>query len=496
MDRIELTRVARTVAPYVALWLAVAAGLMAFAGYELNRHRDATLATGRAEADNLAQVMSQHMVQVLEVADRRLALFKVVHEGTFGADALAKLGSAMQAVRGTEAERRVNVFGVDGHFVESTDPGIAASPSTSIADRGYFRTAQSRRDQGLLIGEPVVGRLVNRLIIPVAKRLEKPDGSFAGVVVTALDPQRLVQLFHSLRVGTRSSVGIAHRDGPVIAWAQFNAAHGTGVKPQTIGEVVQSGRVIALAEVPGTELFAFASLSEEELLVEHRRFTISTLVFLVTTLAAITLPIVWVGGRAWREVHRRRVLELRYASAYQQARTDSLTGLANRTAFDEARREAHERQRREGVPFALAFIDIDHFKRLNDTLGHEVGDEALKQVAETLSGCVRQSDVVGRLGGDEFAVLMPGVTGETMHRRFDPIKVDLDNVAARCNWPISFSIGVVACETPTPRARDAVNLADRLMYDAKSAGRDAVRYGVWRDGRLNPDRSEPAAEVA
>lgn len=496
MDRIELTRVARIVAPYVALWLAVAAGLMAFATYELNRHRDATLATGRAEADNLAQVMSEHMVQLLEAADRRLALYKVVREGKFGPDALGRLGEAMQAVRGTEVERHVNVFDGDGRFVDSTNPAIAVPGAVSIADRSYFRAAQTRQDQGLLIGEPVQGRVTNRLIVPVAKRLEKQDGRFDGVVMTALDPQRLVGLFHSLRVGSRSSVGIAHRDGPVLAWAQSTAATAGGAAPQTIGEAVQSGRVIALAEVRGTELFAFASLAEDDLLAEHRRFTISTLAFLATTLAAITLPIAWVGSRAWREVHRRRVLELRYASAYQQARTDPLTGLANRTAFDEGRRVAHERQRSEGVPFALAFIDIDHFKRLNDTLGHEVGDEALRQVAETLSGCVRQSDVVGRLGGDEFAVLMPGVTGETMHRRFDPIKVDLDNIAARNSWPISFSIGVVACETATPRARDAVNLADRLMYDAKSAGRDAVRYGVWRDGRLHPDRPEPAAEVA
>lgn len=496
MDRIELARVTRTVAPYVALWLAVAAGLLGFAAYELNRHREATLATGRAEADNLAQVMSENLVQVLDAADRRLALFKVVHEGKLGADAFARFADATQTIQGTEAERRVAVWGADGRFVNSTDPAVAPQAAVSIADRAYFHAAQRRRDQGLLIGEPVPGRLVNRVIIPVAKRLEKADGSFDGVVVTVLEPQRLVQLFHALRVGTRSAVGIAHRDGPVIAWTGSNAVAETKSPPQTIGEVIQSDRVIALAEVRGTELFAFASLSEREVLAEHQRYMLSMLAFLVTTLAAITLPIAWVGRGAWREVHRRRMLELRYQSAYQQARTDSLTGLANRTAFDEARREAHERQRREGVPFALAFIDIDHFKRLNDTLGHEVGDDALRCVAETLSGCVRQSDVVGRLGGDEFAVLMPGVTGDTMHRRFDPIKLDLDNVVARYHWPISFSIGVVACERPTPRARDAVSLADRLMYDAKSGGRNAVRYGVWRDGRLNSDRAEPAAEVA
>ena len=254
--------------------------------------------------------------------------------------------------------------------------------------------------------------------------------------------------------------------------------------------------MITLAEVHGTELIAFASLSEDELLAEHRRFALATLAFTVTTLAAITLPIVWVGARAWREVHRRRVLELRYASAYQQARTDALTGLANRTGFDESRRDAHALLKEEGVPFALAFIDIDHFKRLNDTLGHDVGDEALRRVGETLTGCVRQSDAVGRLGGDEFAVLMPGVTGATMHRRFDPIKLDLDAMAARHGWGIGFSIGVVAYETPTPRARDAVNLADRMMYDAKGAGRDGIRYAVYRDGLLLPERTEAAAAVA
>src|SRR5690606_32184631 len=112
------------------------------------------------------------------------------------------------------------------------------------------------------------------------------------------------------------------------------------------------------------------------------------------------------------------------------------------------------------------------------------GDAALCTIAQTLTGCVRQSDVVGRLGGDEFAVLMPNVTSATMHRRFDPIKLDLDSVVAMHGWRISFSIGVVACETATPRARDAVNFADRMMYDAKGAGRNGIRYAVYRDGML------------
>jgi diguanylate cyclase (GGDEF)-like protein len=495
MDRTEFRRVARILVPYVTLWIGLAAGLVAFQIHEVDRHRRAALEAGRAEAQNLSLVMSQHMAQVLDATDRTLTLAKLFHERKLMNLSFGELADAMKPMQGTEAERQINLFDRGGRFVVSTDADVRLQ-SVSIADRRYFAAAKVGSDRSLYIGEPVLGRVSNAVIIPVAKRLESPDGSFDGVVVMALDPQRFVTVFRALRVGEQSSVGIAHRDGPVLAWARAGRS-GAGAKvPQSIAEIVQAEHVITLAEVHGTELIAFASLSEDELLAEHRRFALATMAFTVTTLAAITLPIVWVGARAWREVRRRRALELRYASAYQQARTDALTGLANRTGFDEARLEAHTRLKEEGVPFALAFIDIDHFKRLNDSLGHDVGDEALQRVGETLTGCVRQSDAVGRLGGDEFAVLMPGVTGATMHRRFDPIKFDLDAMATRQGWPIGFSIGVVAYETPPPRARDAVNLADRMMYDAKGAGRNGVRYAIYRDGLLVPERTEAAAAVA
>jgi diguanylate cyclase (GGDEF)-like protein len=490
MDRTELTRVARILWPYLALWLVVAAALVGFAGYELRHHREAALGAGRAEAENLARVMSEHMQQVLDAADRTLTLAKIVHEHRLAQEPLGAITDAMKPMHGTEAERRINLFDRDGRFVASTDRHLQRS-GVSVADRNYFMLARVGSDTTLYIGEAVLGRVSRTTVIPVAKRVTAPDGAFDGVVVLALDPQRLVHLFRALRVGERSSVGIAHRDGPVLAWGHAGTA---AAPPQTIGEVVQADHVIALSVVQGTELLAFASLSEDELLAGHRRFQLATLAFVATTIAAMTLPIVLLGVRAWRDVHRRRVLEVRYATAAQQARTDPLTGLANRTGFDEARRAAYDRLKRDGTPFALAFVDIDHFKRLNDTLGHEVGDDALRFVAETLVGGVRQSDVVGRLGGDEFAVLMPAVTAQTMHRRFDPIKHDLDAMVARHGWRISFSIGVVACESATPRARDAVNLADRMMYDAKGAGRDAIRYAVFRDGRLfTEERVEAAA---
>jgi diguanylate cyclase (GGDEF)-like protein len=185
---------------------------------------------------------------------------------------------------------------------------------------------------------------------------------------------------------------------------------------------------------------------------------------------------------------RRRLMELE-----RLADEDSLAPISNRRAFLRHLARTITYVGRYGAACNLLYFDVNGLKTINDTHGHAAGDAALIHVADTLRGNTRTSDMVGRLGGDEFAVLMPGVTSETMHRRFDPIKHDLDRMVERHGWRISFSIGVVACESATPHARDALTLADRMMYDAKGAGRDAIRYAVFRDGRLITGNEQSAA---
>ena len=159
------------------------------------------------------------------------------------------------------------------------------------------------------------------------------------------------------------------------------------------------------------------------------------------------------------------------AAMEKQAGTDPLTGLSNRRSFETRAGELI----RGGAPFALAVCDLDHFKRLNDTHGHEAGDRALKCFSRLLAEARREGDVAARFGGEEFVLIF--ASGDDMAEvvpRLDGIRAALAGVTAGgAVPPFTVSIGVT-----TSRGYDdldtLVAIADRALYQAKHAGRDRV----------------------
>jgi diguanylate cyclase (GGDEF)-like protein len=158
------------------------------------------------------------------------------------------------------------------------------------------------------------------------------------------------------------------------------------------------------------------------------------------------------------------------------ALTDGLTGLHNHRHFHEALGREVARAARNGRPFGVLMIDVDHFKRLNDQLGHPAGDEVLRIVAAALAGSVRRGDVCARYGGEEFAVLLP----ET-----DPVEAARTGERARAavasalpaggeRPAVSVSVGVAAFPRDGRCAEDVLAAADRALYAAKRGGRDRV----------------------
>ena len=168
------------------------------------------------------------------------------------------------------------------------------------------------------------------------------------------------------------------------------------------------------------------------------------------------------------------------------AHFDMLTGTANRRLFEDRCNQAIKQAIRNQHPIALINLDIDFFKRINDTLGHDAGDELLKEIANRLTSCVRDEDTIARLGGDEFAVLLANVNG------IEGAEIVARNILETIMEPIPLpggelvitsSIGVTISPNDGVHYTDLLKNADMAMYRAKSAGRNNIQF-------YSPDMNE------
>jgi len=152
---------------------------------------------------------------------------------------------------------------------------------------------------------------------------------------------------------------------------------------------------------------------------------------------------------------------------------DPLTNVLNARAFAERLGQELDRNRRYPRPLSLMYMDLDNFKIINDTHGHQTGDAVLRLVAEATRSSVRQADVVGRLGGDEFAVLMPETDAPLADAAAKRLVASLRNVF-KGTPNVTASIGVVSCTATDASTDDLLRRADQAMYDAKKSGKDRV----------------------
>jgi diguanylate cyclase (GGDEF)-like protein len=179
---------------------------------------------------------------------------------------------------------------------------------------------------------------------------------------------------------------------------------------------------------------------------------------------------------------RRATNELHVLNAelLRLARTDPLTGVSNRRHFLEQLTEEATRMRRYCHPAALFMLDLDHFKRLNDGYGHDVGDRALVETARTVRRTLRTHDLFGRLGGEEFAGFLPETELKEAVLVCERLReliaaIDLHTFGAKAS--ISASIGIIMLDPATDTVDSAIKRADQAMYAAKQGGRNRVISG-------------------
>lgn len=160
------------------------------------------------------------------------------------------------------------------------------------------------------------------------------------------------------------------------------------------------------------------------------------------------------------------------------ARIDPLTTVPNRRAFYEALEKERVRSLRYRRPCTIAYLDLDNFKKVNDSLGHAVGDELLVEVAASLKSNLRASDYVGRLGGDEFAILLPETDATAAKLVLHKLRLRLLEEMKNHSWKVTFSIGAATFLDPPASLDVMIRLADETMYAIKAQGKDNVSVSL------------------
>ncbi len=187
--------------------------------------------------------------------------------------------------------------------------------------------------------------------------------------------------------------------------------------------------------------------------------------------------------------HSTRELEAKVAQRTDElnrlARIDPLTGLKNRRGLDEVLDEEIQRARRQETGFGVIWLDIDHFKSINDTLGHQAGDQILCRVALWLKAGVRPYDHPGRWGGDEFVVLLSPCDPETLERIARRICESVAQESQKTGTPVTVSVGGYFA-SPGDNSDAILRHADHALYQAKREGRNRVRIGTTEDPEINP----------
>ncbi|WP_298966866.1 sensor domain-containing diguanylate cyclase [uncultured Methylobacterium sp.] len=373
-----------------------------------------------------------------------------------------------------------------GRAVESSPRSPA--PTGSFADRDYFRVHVARPDLGLYLGPPVVSRVTGERMLPLSRRITKPDGTFGGVALATLKLSYFRGLLDRLGLGRDGAINLYHRDGTrIMRHPYVEADLGTSIagtanfdrfRREGSGSFtsvsVRDGllRHYTFTSVGDLPLLLNVALSVDEIDAEWRRKA-AVISGIVLVLSGLTIALVLMFAQ---ELQRRTAIEGELA---RLSMTDMLTGLPNRRRFEEALDRAWGRAAASGRPLSLLVVDADHFKRYNDRYGHAVGDEILKGLAGALSESVfRPGDLVCRIGGEEFVVLLPGTdaTGalsvaDRVHEAVARIALAGAGIGA---GSVTVSIGAAAAAQARDAA-DLLRLADEALYAAKNGGRNQTR---------------------
>jgi diguanylate cyclase (GGDEF)-like protein len=377
------------------------------------------------------------------------------------------------------------------------DSRTADPEPVSRADRDYFQFNEMNDTAGLHISPPLIARSTGQPVVSLSRRLSRPDGSFAGVVVGGLRLSYFAQLFKTVSLGPDDTMTLSSTDGTLLMrWPYQEEFIGRNLKAAELYKhlarepagsfetnAVTDGtrRLVVYSRIGDFPLVISVGRSTADILADWHRYAFA-IGLLVAALWLMALYLII-------ELRKRGEAESNLAVL---ATTDELTGLANRRKFNEAITREWRRAMRERQPIALMMLDADLFKEYNDRHGHQAGDKLLQMIGRAMSASIkRATDVAARYGGDEFSILLPATPVEGATRVAERVRQCLAELCfAYSVKQANLSIGIAAI-VPEPGESHAALLAavDQALYRAKEAGRDRIEAA-----HIRPDKPTLVAQ--
>ena len=332
-----------------------------------------------------------------------------------------------------------------------------------------------------------------------SRRLSTADGKFSGIELVTVFASYFISSYEPTEMGEHGVLGIfgldgifqVRRSGDIVsAGERFNYRTliknlETTQEQATLSTNAWDGvrRYTSVRKLYGFPVAVVVGLSAKEQLAATRR-NITIYVWRAVGASALLILIVAILDRMSRQLalSRQRAVEEQIAHAKHVehlAYHDSLTTLPNRSLFSKLLAQNIRQAKRNNRQLALLFLDVDRFKQINDTLGHEAGDQLLRELALRLKGCLRESDTVARLGGDEFVVLLPELHDQTYaatvaHKILAAVAQPFSLLGQVLH--VTTSIGISTYPRAGLDEQTLTKSADVAMYQAKANGKNNFQF--------------------
>ena len=480
----------------VMFMLVVILAFLTVEGWRTWRDYQSAFGSAQNSVINLARATAQHAEDAIRQVDVLTAVLseRVEGDGLQHMDVSRIHKLLVQQSRIMPQLHGLFIYGPDGQWIV-TDKAVTPE-MVNNADRDYFQYHRTHDDRSVLVSQVVRSKSTNDLIIPISRRLNNSNGSFAGVLLGTLKVSYFVDYYGDFKIDDKGALVLAMRNGTILVRRPFiESVVGKSLANSEIFKTHLPNSDQGIAEVRAVvddteRLYAYralttyplvveAGLSRDSIIAPWRRDLLKTgliLLSLIVVLAVFALIVL-------NQLRQRMTMELEIRHAHQTMRdmalTDSLTGLGNRRRLDRALLDEISLATRRGTSLALIMLDVDYFKGYNDRYGHAAGDDCLTAIGGAIQQTVqRPGDLAVRYGGEEFTVLLPDtdITGaiKVAEAILDAIRnLNIEHLGHPLG-KMTASAGITALQPTLEHVTPATLLksADGCLYLAKQRGRN------------------------